>query len=139
MLQNLDFVVEGDQHAAAQILGGDLLLDAVGATVKAAFTPAGQVQRRLAQSFGRNGARMNRNAANAAAFFNHENRLVQLGRLNGSAASRRSAANDNEIIGIHEAPVHESTVMMSNIEVFQCRMNAVIFASAKKVRTAEVP
>ncbi|MNE90081.1 hypothetical protein D3C80_1875560 [compost metagenome] len=51
VFQHLDLVIQRDEQAAAQILGVDLLLDAIGAAIKTALAPAGEVERRFAQGF----------------------------------------------------------------------------------------
>ncbi len=102
VFENFHFVVERDQQAAAQIVGADLLLDAIGLAVKAALAPAGQVQRRLAQRFRRDRTGMNRDATDPAALLDNEHFLVELGCLDGGAAAGRAAADDDKVILVHE-------------------------------------
>ncbi len=104
VFQHFHFVIQGDEQAAAQVLGVDLLLDAIGATVKTALAPAGEVERGFAQGLGWNGAGMHRNAADAAAFLDDQNLLFELGGLNGGPSSRRTAADNNQIELVHEEP-----------------------------------
>jgi hypothetical protein len=51
MLQHIDLVVERHVQAGHQVLGGAVLLDAVGAAVETALPPARQVQHRFAGRF----------------------------------------------------------------------------------------
>ncbi len=102
VFENLHLVIERDQQAAAQVFRRNLFLHPVGASVEAAFPPAGQVQRRLAQRLGGNGAGVNGHAADALALFDHQHLLSELGSLDCGAAAGRTAADDEEIIVSHE-------------------------------------
>ena len=55
-----------------QVLGGDVLLDPVGAAVEAALAPAGEVEHGLAQGLRGDGAGVDRDAADAAALLDHQ-------------------------------------------------------------------
>ena len=101
VLKHLDLVVQRDVETGAQIMRGQILLDPVGAAVKPALAPAGKVERGLAQSFGRNGAGVNRDPANPAAAFHHQNLLAELGGLNRCAPPGRAAANNDEVVMFH--------------------------------------
>jgi hypothetical protein len=68
MLQHIDLMIEGHVQPHHQVLGLDVLLDPVGAAVKPAFPPAGQVQHRLAQGLRRDGAGVDRYAADLRPF-----------------------------------------------------------------------
>ncbi len=48
VLQHIDLMVERHVQARHQILGLDVLLDAVGAAVEAALPPTGEVEHRFA-------------------------------------------------------------------------------------------
>lgn len=104
VLQHLDLVIERDEQAAAQIVGVDLLLDAIGTAVKTALAPAGEIERGFAQGLGRDGAGMHGNTADTAAFLDDQNLLFELGGLNGGPSSRRTAADNNQIELVHEKP-----------------------------------
>ena len=98
VLQHLDLVVEGLVQAFDQVADGDVLLDPVTATVEAAFAPARQVEHRLAQGLGGDGAGMHRNPAQAPAGIGHQHTLAELGRLHGGAPTRRAAADDQHVV-----------------------------------------
>lgn len=104
MLQHLDFMIERDEQTAAQIVGVDLLLDAIGTAVKTALAPAGEIERGFAQGLGRDGAGMHGNTADTAAFLDDQNLLFELGGLDGGPSSRRTAADNNQIELVHEKP-----------------------------------
>ncbi len=112
VLQHLDLVVQGLVQAHGEVGAADVLLDPVGAAVEAALAPAGQVQRRLAQGLGRDGAGVHRHPADAAAVLDHQHRLAQLGRLHRGPAARRPRADDDEIVAIHlDAPWSHSRTL----------------------------
>ncbi len=94
-------MIEGDDQSLAQILGADLLLDAVRAAVKAAFAPTREIERRFAQGLRRDRARVHGNAADAFALFDDENLLAELGGLDGATAAGGSASDDDEIELVH--------------------------------------
>jgi len=85
MFQNLDFVVERLAQPRHQVGGVDVLFDAVGPSVEPALAPAGQVEHGFAQRLRRNRAGMDRYAADPAAFLHHQDRFIDLGRLDRSA------------------------------------------------------
>ena len=101
VLQHLDLVVERHVQARHQVLGGDVLLHPIGAAVEAALAPAGEVEHRLAQRLGRDGAGVHRDAADAAALLDHEHGSAELGRLDRGAAAGRAAADDDEVDCVH--------------------------------------
>ena len=88
-------LVKGLGKAMAEVGAADVLLDPVRAAVEPALAPAGEIERGLAQGLGRDRAGVNRDAADALAAFDHQHRLAELGRLNGGAAARRTAADDS--------------------------------------------
>ena len=101
VLENGNLVIERYQQSAAQVVGADVLLDPVGLAVEAPFAPAGEIQGGFAQGLGGNGAGVNRDAADAPPAFDHQGGLVQLGGLDGGAASCRAAADDDEVVVVH--------------------------------------
>ena len=74
VLQHVDLVVERHAQARAEILALDVLLDAVGEAVEAALAPAREVEHRLAQRLGRDGAGVDRNAADPQPILDHQHR-----------------------------------------------------------------
>ena len=98
VLQHLDLVVERHVQPRHQVVGLDVLLDPVGAAVEAALAPAGEVQHRLAQGLGRDGAGMDRDAADPPALLDHQHRLAELGGLDGGAPPGGAAADDDEVV-----------------------------------------
>ena len=101
VLQHLDFVVERLLQPRDQIDRADILLDPVGAAVEAALAPAGEIEHGFAQGFRRDRAGMDRNAADPPALFHHQNRLAELGELDGGAAAGRAGADHEHVIIIH--------------------------------------
>ena len=101
VLQNFDFVVERLVQAGDEIGRRDVLLDPVGAAVKAALAPARQVEHGFAQRLGRDGPGMDRYAADPAALFDHQHRAVELCPLHGGAPSGRAAADDDQVVVVH--------------------------------------
>jgi hypothetical protein len=61
---------------------------------------------------------MNRNPAHAPATLDHQNGSAQLGGLDGSAPTRRSAANHDKIICVHGVPPCQG-VQQKKIVTFQ--------------------
>ena len=98
MLKDIDLVIEGHLQPAHQIRSRDILLDAVCASVEAALPIAGEIEHGLAQRLRRDRAGMNRNAADPATLLDDENRLADLGGLNGGPATGGTAADDDQII-----------------------------------------
>ena len=101
MLEHLDLVIERLLQPHDQVLGGDVLLHPVGAAVKAALAPAGQIEHGLAQGFGGDGPGMHGNAADPAAFLDHQHRFAELGELHGGAAPGRAGADHQHVIVVH--------------------------------------
>ncbi len=58
MLQHVDFMLQGHAQPIAEILAGNMLLNAIGAPIKAALAPTGEIEHGLAQRLGGNGAGM---------------------------------------------------------------------------------
>ena len=102
MFQHIDFVIEGHVQPSHQVLGLDVFLDAIGTAVESAFAPSGQVQDRFTEGFRWNGAGVDRDAPDPAAFFDHQDSVSQFCRLNGSSAPGRAAADDDEIVSGHD-------------------------------------
>ncbi len=95
MLRTLDFMVEGDQQAATQILGADFLLDAIGAPVEATLAPAGEIERGFAQRLRREWCRYApEHATDTLALLDHKNLLAELCGLNGASAAGGATAHD---------------------------------------------
>ena len=101
VLEHIDLVVEGHVQAHHQVVGGDVLLHAVGAAVEAALAPAGQVEHGLAEGLRGDGAGVDRDATDAAALLDHEDGAAELCRLDGGAAAGGAAADDDEVVGAH--------------------------------------
>jgi hypothetical protein len=102
MFEHLDLVIECFLQAYDQVLGSDVLLHPVGAAVKPALAPAGQIEHGFAQRFGRDRSGMHGNAADPAAFFNHQHRLAEFGKLHGGAAPGRAGADHQHVIVVHQ-------------------------------------
>jgi hypothetical protein len=102
VFEHLDLVVEGNVKARAQVGGGQVFLDPIGAAVEAALAPAGQVQHGLAQGLRRYRAGVDRNPADAAAAFDHEHPAPELRRLDCRPSSCRSAADHDQFVMFHE-------------------------------------
>jgi hypothetical protein len=68
VLQDLDLVVERLAQAGHQVACGDVLLDAIGASVEPAFAPAGEVEDGFAQRLRRYRSGVNRYAADPTTF-----------------------------------------------------------------------
>ena len=72
----------------AEILRGDILLDAIGAAIEAALAPAGEIEHGFAQGLGRDGAGVDRNAADAPPLLDDQHVLFSLAAC---TAARRPA------------------------------------------------
>ena len=101
VLQDIDLVVERLVQARHQVVGLDVLLDPVGAAVEAALALAGEVQHRLPQGLGRDGAGMDGDAADPAALLDDQDGIAELGGLDGGAAAGWPAADDEEVVSGH--------------------------------------
>ena len=101
VFQHIDLVVERHVQARHQVLGGDVLLHPVGAAVEATLAPAGEVEHGLPHRLRRDGAGVDRDAADAAALLHHEDGAAELRGLDGGAAAGGAAADDDEVEGAH--------------------------------------
>ncbi len=101
MFQHIDLMIQGHMQSGHQVLGFDILLDAVGSAVEPALSPSGQVQHRFTQCLGWDRAGMDGNAADPAALLDHENGATEFGSLDGGAASGGAAAEDDEVVSGH--------------------------------------
>ena len=97
----LDHVVAAEH----QVVDGDRLLDAVGMAVEPALLEAGEVQHGLAQRLRRDGARVDADAAHAGQALYDGGAAAELGGLDGGVMPRRAAAEDDELILVHEAAI----------------------------------
>ena len=68
VLEHVDLMVERHAQPRAEILALDVLFDAVGEAVEAALAPAAQIEDGFAQGLGRDGAGVDRDAADARRF-----------------------------------------------------------------------
>jgi hypothetical protein len=101
VLQHVDLVVERHVQARHQVLGADILLHPIGTAVEAALAPAGQVEHGLAQRLRGDGTGVHRDAADAAAPLDHQDRAAELRRLDRGASAGRPAADDDEVVAAH--------------------------------------
>ena len=88
MLQYVDLMVEGHVEPDHEVLGLDVLLDAVSPAVEPAFPPPGQVQNGFPQGFRGDGAGMDRDTADPATPFDDQDGTPELCCL---MAARRPA------------------------------------------------
>ncbi len=115
VLEDLDLVFQSHRQAVAEVGAVDVLLHAVGAAVKAALAPAGEVEHGLAKRLGGDRAGMDRDAADAAPVLHHQNRFAELRTLDGGAAAGGSATDDDEIVGFHrQIPLPERSRSYAN-------------------------
>jgi hypothetical protein len=103
MLEDIDLVIQRLVQPGHEVLGLDILLHAVGTAVEATLPVTGEVQHRLPHGLGRDGAGMDRDAANAPPLLDDEDGIAQLGGLDGSATAGWPAADDEEVVSGHAA------------------------------------
>ena len=101
VFQNVHLAVQRHVQPLHQILGGDVLLDAVGAAVKTALAPAGQIQHGLAQGLAGDGAGVHAHAADFGHAVDDGDFALQFRRLNGRGFSGRAAADYHQIVFLH--------------------------------------
>jgi hypothetical protein len=89
--RRVDFVIERDVQAPAQILRRDVVLVPMGAALEIPFAPAGEVQHRLAQRLRPDCSGVHTNAADAPPALHHQYAFLEFRRL---TAARRPAGPD---------------------------------------------
>ena len=102
IFKNVHFPLQRHVEPPHQILGGDVLLDPVGAAVETAFTPAGEVEHGLAHGLAGDGAGMHAHSADLGHAVDDGDLAPQFCRLNGGGFARRAAADDDDIVFLHD-------------------------------------
>ena len=87
MLQHLNRMIQRHGQALQQVIRGGFGFGTVAVAVKATRAPARQVRHGVAQGSGRDGAGMDRHAAQAATTADHQHRVAQFGTLDRRPAS----------------------------------------------------
>jgi hypothetical protein len=108
-------MIECDEQAAAQIFCADFLFHPVGATIKATLAPARKIERGFAHRLGGDGAGVDRDAADTAAFFDDQDRFIQLRVLNGGTSASGTATDNNKIILVHEETPGQNSMAGLNV------------------------
>ena len=101
VLDDFDFVLDGDAETLEQVLRGDVRLHAVAATVDAFFAPAAQIQHGFAQRLAGDRAGMCGDAADDLAALDDGRPLAELGCLDGGALATGTAADNQQIEAFH--------------------------------------
>jgi hypothetical protein len=84
--------------ARQQVGDGDLFLDPVAGAVQLALAHAGQVEHRLAQRLGRDGAGVDADAAEHVAALDDRDRLAELGRRDRGLLAAGTGTDDDEVV-----------------------------------------
>ena len=98
---DVDLPVDHMRRPGGQVGDRDVLLDPVGLAVQLALGQAGQVEHRLAQRLGRDGAGVDADAAHHVAAFDDRGPMAQLRRGDRRLLAGRSGTDDDHVVRVH--------------------------------------